>query len=111
MTRRLFLACLVAGLVVSTTMYPAAARRGGRSDHDEDADDRGRRDRREHRESRRSDDDSLDDAVNRVRRETGGRVLSAEKNVHRGNISYRIKVLLPNGSVRFFDVAPGHRKD
>jgi hypothetical protein len=38
-------------------------------------------------------------------------VLSAEKNVHRGNTSYRIKVLLPNGSVRFFDVTPGHRKD
>ncbi|HLE93746.1 MAG TPA: PepSY domain-containing protein [Sulfuricaulis sp.] len=110
MTRRLFLACLVAGLVVSMAMDPAAARRGGRSDRDDDNDYR-RRDRNEHRESRRDEEDSLDEAVARVRRETGGRVLSAEKRGRRGDTTYRIKVLLPNGSVRFFDVAPRREKD
>jgi uncharacterized membrane protein YkoI len=48
----------------------------------------------------RRDGISLDEAVTRVRRETGGRVLSAEARDSR----YRIKVLLPNGAVRVVNV-------
>lgn len=44
---------------------------------------------------------SLDEAVSRVQRATGGRVLSAES---RGG--YRIKVLLPGGRVRIYQVDP-----
>ena len=106
MNRRRFIACLAAGLAVSTAVVPAEARRGGRSDSDGD------HERRERRESRRHEEDSLDAAVARIKRETGGRVLSAEKDVRRSETSYRIKVLLPNGSVRLFQVdAHGNNKD
>ena len=48
----------------------------------------------------------------RVRRDTGGRVLSAEAHEKRGAVSYRIKVLMPNGAVRVYQVdAHGGRKD
>lgn len=43
---------------------------------------------------------SLDEAVRRVQRQTGGRILSAESLPGAGGISYRIKVLLPSGRVR-----------
>lgn len=43
---------------------------------------------------------SLDDAVRRVQRETGGRILSAELLPGADGIAYRIKVLLPSGRVR-----------
>lgn len=47
---------------------------------------------------------SLDEAVERVRADTGGRVLSAE-TVHRGGRAvHRIKVLLPSGHVRIVHV-------
>lgn len=76
--------CLLAGLLGWTATAPVEARRD---------------DRRDDRSSRR-DGVSLDEAVTRVRRETGGRVLSAEPRDGR----YRIKVLMPNGAVRVVNV-------
>jgi uncharacterized membrane protein YkoI len=51
---------------------------------------------------RRGDDVgiSLDQAVQQVRRETGGRVLSADRITQGGRAAYRIKVLTPSGHVR-----------
>ena len=43
---------------------------------------------------------SLDQAVSRVQRETGGHVLSAEVIQEKGMDFLRIKVLLPSGRVR-----------
>jgi uncharacterized membrane protein YkoI len=55
---------------------------------------------------------SLDDAVRQVRRETGGRVLSADAIEDRGRAAYRIKVLLPSGHVRVMviDAQSGARR-
>ena len=43
---------------------------------------------------------SLDQAVSRVQRETGGHVLSAEVIQEKGVVFFRVKVLLPSGRVR-----------
>lgn len=43
---------------------------------------------------------SLDQAVKQVKKQTGGRILSAETTQRRSQKVHRIKVLLPNGSVR-----------
>ena len=43
---------------------------------------------------------SLNEAVQQVRRETGGRVLSAETVNQSGRTVHRIKVLTPSGQVR-----------
>ncbi|WP_457667773.1 PepSY domain-containing protein [Thiolapillus sp.] len=45
---------------------------------------------------------SLDDAVNRIRRQTDGRILSAEEI----DSEYRIRVLTGNGKVRRLRVDP-----
>lgn len=47
---------------------------------------------------------SLDEAVRRVRAETGGRVLSAETVRRNGHAVHRIKVLLPSGHVRIVHI-------
>jgi uncharacterized membrane protein YkoI len=94
MTRKTFMVCLLAGLLAWTAVAPAEAQRDDRRD-----DRRGDR-RSSSREETRRDGISLDEAVTRVRRETGGRVLSAEAR----NSRYRIKVLLPNGAVRVVNV-------
>lgn len=96
MTRKTFMVCLLAGLLVWTSIVPVAARRDDR--HDD------RSDRSAPRETARRDGISLDEAVARVRRETGGRVLSAEARDRHGDTTYRIKVLLPNGAVRVVNV-------
>ncbi len=50
---------------------------------------------------------SLDEAVEQVRRETGGRVLSA-KTVHQGNaLVHRIKVLTPQKQVQIHEIEAG----
>jgi len=49
----------------------------------------------------------LDEAVRRVQRETGGRILSAEAVQGPGAPAYRIKVLLPSGRVRVIVVDSG----
>jgi len=43
---------------------------------------------------------SLDEAVARVKKQTKGRILTAETIQRNGQPVHRIKVLLPNGSVR-----------
>lgn len=45
-------------------------------------------------------DDNLPASVNRVERETGGRVLSAERRNQSGRQVNRIKVYTPEGKVR-----------
>jgi uncharacterized membrane protein YkoI len=100
MTRKTFMVCLLAGLLAWTATVPVEARRDARKDD--------RTDRSPRREETRRDGISLDEAVARVRRETGGRVLSAEARDSR----YRIKVLMPNGAVRVINVdARGGRMD
>lgn len=47
---------------------------------------------------------SLNQAVQQVQRETGGRVLSADTANHGGRAVHRIKVLLPSGQVRVVTV-------
>jgi uncharacterized membrane protein YkoI len=104
MTRKTFMVCLLAGLLAWTATVPAEARRDDRKDDRRDDRREARRDDRADRSPRREevrrDGISLDEAVTRVRRETGGRVLSAEGRDGR----YRIKVLLPNGAVRVVNV-------
>jgi uncharacterized membrane protein YkoI len=50
---------------------------------------------------------SLDAAVARVRRETGGRILSAETVNQGGHRVHRIKVLTPDHRVRIINVDAG----
>lgn len=52
---------------------------------------------------------SLDQAVQRVRRETGGRVLAADTIDQAAGSVHRIKVLLPSGRVRVVIVDAGDR--
>jgi uncharacterized membrane protein YkoI len=104
MTRKTFMVCLLAGLLAWTATVPVEARRDDRKDERRNDRREDRRDDRADRSPRRDevrrDGISLDEAVTRVRRETGGRVLSAEAR----NSRYRIKVLLPNGAVRVVNV-------
>ena len=90
MRRVHLMTCLLAGLLAWVAASPAeAARRDGPSPRHENT---------------RQERFSLDEAVVNVRRDTGGRVLSAQKHEQRNGASYRIKVLLPNASVRSFNV-------
>ena len=52
---------------------------------------------------------TVDQAVAKVQRELGGRVLSADSESRDGQIRYRVKVLLPDGRVRivYVDAATG----
>lgn len=93
MTRKTFITCLLAGLLAWASAAPAEARGDDRRD-----------DRSSSHEEARREGISLDEAVARVRRETGGRVLSAEARDRRGSTTYRIKVLMPNGAVRVVNV-------
>lgn len=95
MRRVKFVTCLLAGLLAWAAMAPAEARRDGRSPrHANPGQERL----------------SLDEAVVNVRRDTGGRVLSAWTREQQGSTSYRIKVLLPDASVRSYDVEPQDRR-
>ena len=80
---------LLAGLLVCASVIPVEARRDEGSSRSE---------------ASRRNGLTLDEAVARVRRDTGGRVLSAEARENRGRTSYRIKVLLRDGSVRVVNV-------
>jgi len=52
---------------------------------------------------------TLEQAAARVKRKTGGRILSADVVKQEGRKVYRIKVLLPSGNVRIVIVsADGH---
>ena len=96
MTRKKYMVGMLAGLIALTSAGMAQARR---DDYRDDRPERSSRHETSHR-----DGISLDEAVTRVRRETGGRVLSAEARDRRGDVTYRIKVLLPNGAVRVYNV-------
>lgn len=48
--------------------------------------------------------ETLDQAVRRIRRETGGRILRAETITQDGRRQHRIKVLLPDGRVKIYRV-------
>ena len=80
---------LLVGLLVCTSVVPVEARRDEGSSRSE---------------ASRRNGLTLDEAVARVRRDTGGRVLSAETRENRGRTTYRIKVLLRDGSVRVVNV-------
>ncbi len=97
MKRKTYTLCLLAALLAWTASLPAEARR---DDRKEDRREDRRDDRSLRREEAPRDGISLDEAAARVRRDTGGRVLSAEARDGR----YRIKVLLPNGAVRVINV-------
>lgn len=47
---------------------------------------------------------SLDQAVQKIKQQTGGRVLSAKTIAKGGKYTHVIKVLLPSGKVRIFKV-------
>ncbi len=47
---------------------------------------------------------TLKEATEQIERETGGKVLSAESIRTRGTVVYRIKVLMPDGRVRIFQI-------
>lgn len=53
---------------------------------------------------------SLDEAVAQIRRDTGGRVLSAETIQRDGRPVHRIKVLTPANRVRVYHVDAGSRR-
>jgi hypothetical protein len=95
MCRAKFMACLLAGLLAWAAMAPAEARRDGRSPRHENSG---------------QERLSLDEAVVSVRRDTGGRVLAAQEHEQRSDTRYRIKVLLPDASVRSFDVPARERR-
>jgi len=94
MKARIFLAALI--IACTATAVQAKPR---------DEDERGREREREHRALRdREGPNSLDEAVSRVRRETRGRVLSADTEERDGDAVHRIKVLTPSGRVRVLTV-------
>ena len=47
---------------------------------------------------------NLDAAVQRIKQQTGGRILSAKTVTKNGQTVHHIKVLLPSGKVRVFKV-------
>lgn len=53
---------------------------------------------------------TLDEAVNQVQRDTGGKVLSAEPHRLGRRLEYRIKVLTPEGHVRVIAVSSEGKK-
>jgi hypothetical protein len=89
MRRTQLMTSLLAGFLAWAAVVPAEAGRDGRSPHHDSA---------------RQERSALDEAVSNVRRDTGGRVLSAQKRERDRGTSYRIKVLLPNATVRSLDV-------
>lgn len=107
LTRR---CCMMAGLLLVGTVFslPLAAQQynssGGR------AYDRG--------EYKGRNGVDLDSTVERIRKETGGRVLHAETINNQGNREYRVRILTDQGKVRRYrvdagsgeQVAPGKRR-
>lgn len=49
-----------------------------------------------------------DEAAERARRDTGGRVLSIKERPRDDRQGYRVKILTPEGEVRYYDVDPGN---
>jgi uncharacterized membrane protein YkoI len=49
---------------------------------------------------------SADVAAEQARRDTGGRVLSVQPSPQQGQGDYRVKILTPQGEVRYMNVDP-----
>jgi len=47
---------------------------------------------------------SLEAAVRKIKKRTGGRILSARTISQKGHVFHKIKVLMPSGKVRIFKV-------
>lgn len=47
---------------------------------------------------------TMKEAIEQVERDTGGKVLAADTIRTRGTVVYRIKVLMPDGRVRIFQI-------
>lgn len=54
----------------------------------------------------KNEQQSLNKAVNKIKKQTGGRILSAKTVNQKGQPVHHIKVLLPSGKVRIFKVKP-----
>jgi uncharacterized membrane protein YkoI len=49
-----------------------------------------------------------DEAAEKARRDTGGRVLSIKERPPEDRQGYRVKILTPEGEVRYYDVDPNN---
>lgn len=105
-SRTWIVALSIAGFLAAGTSLSASADHGNRIDGEYRLQKDQRKEQRKER-SRRGI--SLDEAAARVRKKTGGRVLSADTTSSRGDAVHRIKVLLPSGRVRVYlvDAATG----
>lgn len=92
--KRSFASCTAAllALALGAAALPAYALDAG--------DDRGREGRGEQQGKRLS----RDAAAERARRDTGGRVLSIEERQREEREGYRVKILTPDGQIRYYDV-------
>ncbi|HEX9802667.1 MAG TPA: hypothetical protein VGB35_05380 [Gammaproteobacteria bacterium] len=61
-----------------------------------------------HRAAEQSTGITLDEAASQVRRQTGGRILSAETVVREGRRVHRIKVLTPDRKVVIREISAGN---
>lgn len=57
--------------------------------------------------NRSSQHEDLDSTVERIRRETGGRVLHAETRENQGQQEYRVRIITDQGKVRRYRIDPG----
>ena len=96
----------IVGLLAAGTSLSVKADHGNRIDGEYQLKKDQRKDQRK-KSSRRGV--SLDEAAVKVRKQTGGRVLSADTTSSRGDAVHRIKMLLPSGRVRVYlvDAATG----
>jgi uncharacterized membrane protein YkoI len=94
----------IAGLLAAGASSPITADHGNRVDGEylQQKDQRKAERKDQRKERARRGGISLDDAAAKVRKQTGGRVLSADTSSHRGDTVHRIKVLLPSGRVRVY---------
>ncbi|HSO07672.1 MAG TPA: PepSY domain-containing protein [Pelomicrobium sp.] len=98
--RRPFAWLLAAAMIAAATAWPAAARDAQfapeyllRVDK-KDRDGRGK--------------SARDEAAEKARRDTGGRVLSIKERPRDDREGYRVKILTPEGEVRYYDVDPNN---
>lgn len=98
--RKPFWLAVAAALVAAAMALPASAARDGgfAPEHLLRVDKRDK-------EARRS---SRDEAAERARRDTGGRVLSIQEKPREDRKGYRVKILTPEGEVRYYDVDPNN---
>lgn len=98
-SRTWIVALCIAALLAAGTSLSARAGHGHQIDGEYQLQKDQRKERRKERSRGRI---SLDEAAARVRKQTGGRVLSADTTSSRNGAVHRIKVLLPSGRVRVY---------